>query len=74
MEYLIFVFKQGSFKTYTINNYEHSFLKKLFYDLGTNECTYIVYDFKLNKYDEGKVSRNGDIKPFIQNENVYKRS
>lgn len=61
MSYILFIFKNGSFRTYIIDDYSIDYLEKLFRKRDMVCFTYSIYDKKANRYDRGYVNSLGKI-------------
>lgn len=62
MDYLLFVFKSGGFKKYTIKEYGRKYLHSLFNKLDVRGATYSIYNLKADRLDRGYVNAMGDIR------------
>lgn len=73
MEYLILVFKNGNFKKHIIENFSKTYLRGFFRSINVCDCTYLIYDFKLNKYGEGKIDKNGEVQNYEENKKTIRK-
>lgn len=62
MNYLLFIFKSGGFRTYRINECSRKYLHSLFTRHDVRCATYSIYDLKANRLDRGYVNVSGDIR------------
>lgn len=60
--FLLIICKNGVLQTRTITDYSKNNLEDLFFRNDIKDASYLVYDTKANKYDEGLIDRNSLIK------------